>query len=69
MDQGDVDNVYWLPRPQNPADGLTEVKTDLVTLLCLLQAGSFLPGTRRPLRGFAFEEEPGATGLRGFFGC
>ena len=40
---GDLENAYWLPGTENPADGLTKVRSDVVPLLRLLESGSFCP--------------------------
>ena len=50
-------DVYRLPGVGNPADGLTKIKSGLVSLLCLLESWSYNPGTLRPLRGAAFSEQ------------
>ena len=50
-EEGDLDNAYWLPGAENPADGLTRVRCDLVPLLRLLESGGFHRGPVRPLRG------------------
>ena len=41
---------------ENPADGLAEVRSDLVPLLRLLESGRFFPGQLRPLRSVAWKE-------------
>ena len=30
LEEGDLDNAFWLPGAENPADGLTKVRSDLV---------------------------------------
>ena len=38
LGQGDLDTVYWLPGPEDPADGLTKERSDLAPSRRLLQA-------------------------------
>ena len=45
--EGDLDNAYWLPGTENPADG---------PFLALLETGRFQPGLLRPLKGLASRE-------------
>ena len=33
LEQGELDNVYWLPGTENPADGLTRAPRDFAPLL------------------------------------
>ena len=53
---GDLENAYWLPGTEDPADGLTKVRRDMVPLLRLLGSGQFYPGLLRPLKGVDWEE-------------
>ena len=32
LEEGEMENTYWLPGTENPADGLTKVRGDLVPL-------------------------------------
>ena len=41
----ELDNAYWIPGFENPADGLTKLKGDLAPLSRLLESGSYKPGT------------------------
>ena len=41
LEERDLENAYWLPGTENPADGLTEVRGDVVPLLELLESGEF----------------------------
>ena len=59
LGEGESDNVYWAPGTENPAGGLTKVRSDMVPLLRLLQSGHFYPASLRPLRGVAWAEEEG----------
>ena len=70
LGQADLDNVYWLPGLENPADGLgarnsclaflTRSRSDSIFLLSPLKAGSFSAGTLRPPRGLVSTEESAA---------
>ena len=48
---GGLGNVRWLLGPEYPAEGLSEVKGDMVLLLRLLASGSPGLGALCPLRG------------------
>ena len=54
---GDLENAYWLPGAENPADGLTRVRSYMVPLLQLLESGALYPGHLRTLKGVAWKEE------------
>ena len=56
LEDGELDNVYWLPELENPADSLTKVRCEMIPILTLLETGKFQPGTLRPLRGIASRE-------------
>ena len=56
LEEGDLENAYWPPGTENPADGLTKVRSDMVTPLRLLESGGFCPGQLRPLKGVAWKE-------------
>ena len=56
LDEGDLGNAYWLPGAENPADGLTKVRSDMVPLLRLLESGLFCLGQLWSLRGVAQKE-------------
>ena len=51
LEDGDLENVYWLPGTENPADGMTKVKSEMLPILSLLEHGEFRPGTLRQLNG------------------
>ena len=59
LEDGELENVYWLPGTENPADGMTKVKSEMVPMLQLLETGQFHPGTLRPLHGVGSSEGPG----------
>ena len=52
LEEGDLDNAST----EVPADGLTEVRGDMVPLLRLLESGCFSPGSLRPRKGAAWRE-------------
>ena len=54
--EGDLEDAYWLPVTENPADSLTKVRSDMVFLLRLSEPGAFCPGHHRPLEGVAWEK-------------
>ena len=29
IEEGDLDNVYWIPGTENPADGLTKIRSEI----------------------------------------
>ena len=43
MDDVELDNGYWLPGPENPADGLAEVKNDMAPFFLMIQSVYFVP--------------------------
>ena len=53
IEDGDLDNVYWLPGVENPADGLTKLKSEMGPIPPLLETGRIQPGLLRPLKGLA----------------
>ena len=50
-DNNELDNIYWLPGTENPADGMTKVRSEMPPMLHLLEYGVFYPGLLRPLKG------------------
>ena len=56
LGSNELDNVYWLPGTDSPADGLTEVESDMVPLLHVFKSGTFRPGILGPLRGISSME-------------
>ena len=63
IEEGDLDNVYWIPGTENPADGLTKIRSEMGPILALLETGRFQPGLLRPLKGLASREGPGPAPL------
>ena len=56
LEAGDLENVYWLPGTENPADSLTKVRSAMDPLLRLLELGAFSPRPLRRLKGVALKE-------------
>ena len=52
IEDGDLDNVYWLPGVENPADGLTKLKSEMRLFLPLLETCRFNPAFYDFQRGF-----------------
>ena len=48
LEDGDLDNVYWLPGLADPADGVAEDMSDMIPLPRLLGPGAFHSGMLRP---------------------
>ena len=59
MEQGDLGSAFWFPGPGHPADGLTKVKSDLLSFSSFLMAGSGPLETLRLPKGVAFSEDSG----------
>ena len=57
--EGGLDNAYWFLGAENPADGLTKVRSAMAPRLRLLESGRFNPGSLRPLQGVAWAEGSG----------
>ena len=56
IDEGELGNVYWIPGVENPADGLTKLRSEMGPIATLLELGSFQPGILRPLKCLAPSE-------------
>ena len=56
LGEGELENAHWLPGTGNPAQGLTEVRSDVAPLLRLLESGRFNPGHLRPLKSAPWKE-------------
>ena len=56
LEDGELENVYWLPGTENPADGLTKLRSEMGPIMALLETGNFRPGILRPLKGLASRE-------------
>ena len=56
VEEGELGNAYRLPGTENPADGLTRIKSEMGPILALLETGRLPPGLLRPLKGIASRE-------------
>ena len=56
IEEGELDNAYWLSATENPADGLTKIKSEMGPISSPLESGRFQPGLLRALKGLAFRE-------------
>ena len=56
LENKELDNIYWLPGTENPADGMTKMKSEMSPMLNLLEFGEFYPGFLRPLMGVCSSE-------------
>ena len=56
LEDGELENVYWIPGTENPADGLTKLRSEMGPIMALLETGRFRPGLLRPLKGLASRE-------------
>ena len=48
---GESGSISSMPGAENPAGGLTKVRSDVAPLLRILESGRFRPGIPRPLKG------------------
>ena len=56
LEEGELENAYWIPGTENPADGLTMLRSEMGPIMALLETGRFQPGILRPLKGLASRE-------------
>ena len=56
IEEGELNNAYWLPGTENPADGLTKIKSEMGPIPSFLETGRFQPGLLLPLKGLASRE-------------
>ena len=56
FEEGELGDVYWIPGPENPTDGLTKIKSEMGPILALLEPDRCQPGLLRPLKGLAPRE-------------
>ena len=56
LEDGELENVYWIPGTENPADGLTKLRSEMGPIMALLEPGRFQPDLLRPLKGLASRE-------------
>ena len=59
LGEGELDNAYWAPGAENPAEALTIVQSDMAPLPGLSEAGHCNRGLLRPLKGLAWTERAG----------
>ena len=57
--EGELDNVYWAPSTENPAGGLTKVRSDMALLLRLSELSHPNAGLLQPLKGVAWKKQGG----------
>ena len=57
LEEGELENVYWIPGTENPADGLTKLRSEMGPILALLETGRFQPGVCGHLRGWPLGSE------------
>ena len=48
LEEGELGNAHWVLGTENPADGRTKVRSDMVPSLRLLESDHFNPGSLRP---------------------
>ena len=53
----ELGNAYWIPGKENPAYGLTKLHSEILSLLRLMEAGTYNPSYLRPLKGAAFRDQ------------
>ena len=58
-EEGGLGNVYRAPGTENPADGLSRVRSGMAPRPRLLESGHFIPGSLRPLNVAAWKERAG----------
>ena len=63
LEQGELDNLYWLQGMGNPADGLTKVRSGMAPTLRLMESGKIGPGPLCPLKGIRSKEKGVAGNL------
>ena len=56
LEDGELENVNWPPGVENPADGLTKLRSEMGPIMTLLGTCRFQPGILRPLKGLASSE-------------
>ena len=56
LGEKELNNVFWIPGKENPADGSTKLHSETLPLLRLLASGTYSPGILRPLKGISLVE-------------
>ena len=57
LEEHELNNVFWIPGKENPADGLTKMHSEIPPLLRLLESGTYNPGILRPLNRISIKED------------
>ena len=56
LEEEELNNVFWIPGKENPADGLTKMHSEILPLFCLLASGAYTPGILRPLKRISLKK-------------
>ncbi len=56
LEEKELGNVIWIPGKENPAAGLTKLRSEILPLLRLLESGTYNPGMLRPLKRICGKE-------------
>ena len=56
LEEQELNNVFWIPGKENPADGLTKMRSEILPLLRLLESGTYNPGMLRPLKRISLRD-------------
>lgn len=56
LENGDLDNAYWLPDQENTAHGATKVNSEMIPFLRLSESGAPHPGILRRLKSVSLNE-------------
>ncbi len=56
LEEEELNNVFWIPGTENPAAGLTELRSEILPLLRLSGLGTYNPGMLRPLKRISLKE-------------
>ena len=55
LEEGDLENIYWLPGTENPAAGLTEVRCGMAPSSSIIGIGRIFSGAPSPSDGHRLE--------------
>ena len=56
LEEQELNNVFWIPGNENDADGLTTMHSEILSVLRLLESGTYNPGMLRPLKRISLKE-------------
>ena len=56
LEEQKLNNVFWIPGKETPADGLTKMHSEILSVLRLLESGTYNPGMLRPLKRISLKE-------------